>query len=209
MKICVLGGTGRTGRQFCSLALAKGHELNLLVRHPDKPVEMARPVTIVKGDSTDSTAILRAVSGCDAVVSTLGHTKGSPANLFVISIGHVIEAMRKEGVRRLVVLSSAGIFEPGENPRTAWKMMAGMARLFQGATVRDHHAAAQLVTSSGLDWTLVRAVGLTNGPRTADYRAGALDSRMGLTISRADAAAFLLQCLSDNSRFQSAPALGH
>jgi putative NADH-flavin reductase len=56
----------------------------------------------------------------------------------------------------------------------------------------------RVVRDSDLDWTLLRAARLTNGPRTGTYRV-AYDTKLAgaWSISRADVAHFLLTRLAD------------
>ena len=62
----------------------------------------------------------------------------------------------------------------------------------------DKAAGEEVITSSGLDWTIVYPAGLTDGPRTGTARVGERLSMSGFpTVSRADVAAVLLQQLDE------------
>ena len=73
--------------------------------------------------------------------------------------------------------------------------------------IRDHEAKEGLVRSSDLDWTIVRAPLLTNGPRTGVYRSGEdITARSPLPmLSRANVAEFMLAQLADKSFVRKAP----
>jgi hypothetical protein len=65
-------------------------------------------------------------------------------------------------------------------------------RVLAGDLLEDSKAHVADVEETGLDWTIVRAPRLTDGPHTGRYEAGYLSMGMGETISRADTADFLL-----------------
>jgi NAD(P)H-binding len=95
------------------------------------------------------------------------------------------------GVRRLVVTSAYPIIV--DKPPLA---MAVLRRLL-ATSYADNAAMEQLVSSSGLDWTIVRLNRLTNKAAT-----GAVHTSRGLlerprAIARADAAATLLDIVAD------------
>ena len=59
-----------------------------------------------------------------------------------------------------------------------------------------------MIRKSGLDWTIVQPVGLTDGPLTKNYRVGEHLPLSGLaSISRADTAHFIVDRINDRSTF--------
>lgn len=68
-------------------------------------------------------------------------------------------------------------------------------------------AQEQLIRESGLDWTIVRPGGLTDGPATGAYRSGTDRSIRATRVSRADVADFVLQQLTDLRYLHQAPAV--
>jgi uncharacterized protein YbjT (DUF2867 family) len=62
----------------------------------------------------------------------------------------------------------------------------------------DMIIAEEQIRESGLDWTIVRPPRLTNGPASGTYRT-AIDRNLprGLTVSRADLAAYMLAIVGD------------
>jgi uncharacterized protein YbjT (DUF2867 family) len=65
----------------------------------------------------------------------------------------------------------------------------------------------RLIRASGLDWTIVRPGGLSDGPRTGDYRSGTDPTLIAGLISRADVAEFVLRQLSDTTYLHRCPAV--
>ena len=66
-----------------------------------------------------------------------------------------------------------------------------------------------LVRASDLDWTVVRAPRLTDLPRTGKVQATHVGKGMGMQLTRADFADFMLQQLRDETYLRKAPALSN
>ena len=72
MRVLITGGTGFIGYHTALELLDSGHEVRLLVRDRDKAARLYGEATpdCVKGDIADSTAMRKALQGCDALVHT-------------------------------------------------------------------------------------------------------------------------------------------
>ena len=207
-RIAVFGATGRTGQELLGQAHEKGLQVNALVRQPDKLRECRDFVSAIEGNVVDPSAVERVVAGCMAVVSVLGRRQESPADLLTAASLNTVAAMKTEGIKRLVVLVDTGVQDPSDRPPLAQRILRFMLYTMNGRLSRDSRSAARIVSESGLDWTLVRAPILTDGPRTGHYRVGALARGMPLRISRADVAEFMLSCLTEDKFVHERPAVG-
>lgn len=199
MKLLVIGATGGTGQHLVSDALAKGHDVTVLVRHPDRIPASSDRLHIVAGSLPDDTAALAsAVAGQDAVISTLGVGRSLKSHhLIARSLPAIVNAMESQGVRRLVVMSGYGV---GATYRDMPLLPRIMIRVLLADLYADKAAGEDAVFRSNLDWTLAYASTLTNGPKTGRYRVGERLSLSGLPrISRADVADFLLKQVTDQS----------
>jgi len=197
MKLVVFGATGGTGRLLVTQALQQGYEVVAFVRDPDKFTITDPRLRVVRGDVTrDSSAVTEAVREQDAVISALGRRNSfRSAGLISQSMRTIVPAMKRQGVRRLIVLSAFGV---GESYHYAPLIPRTLFRLLLGDIFADKKAGEDYVRQSSLDWTLVYPVLLTNGPRTGKYRVGErLDLHGVPKISRADVADFILTQLQD------------
>ena len=191
MKLLVLGGTGVTGRLVVDQALAAGHHVRALVRSPEKLTVVSPALEVITGQATDPVQVGNAMAGVDAVISALGAAKGS---VITDATRAIIAGSATSGVRRVVVLSSFAVL------RERLSRPAGlMSGLTMGAVVKDKTAAEDLLRSSDLDWTIIHAVRLTNGPATGSVRVvpDGATLQMGDSIARADVAAWLLTAAAD------------
>jgi uncharacterized protein YbjT (DUF2867 family) len=128
VKVLVSGGTGLLGQGFLRLLReAGGHEARCFVRRTS-PVERLDGLELAYGDARDVGSMERALRGTDAFVHVAG----------IQYTPRVLEAMRRAGVERLVVVSSTSAhsrFESRSAPRLTNEV---------------------LLPGSGLRWTVVR-----------------------------------------------------
>ena len=193
MKLIVFGATGKTGRHVCRIALDQGHEVTAFTRSPHK-IERAAGLCVAQGNVLDATAVADAIPGHDAAIVALGSTGLRDGTTLATGTSHVVDGMTRHAVERLVVLSAAGVGE-------SWNQVSLLARVMFGTLLRnilaDHTAQEALVRDSTLDWTLVRAAVLHDGPAANDVTA--TNTEQMDRIARADLAAFLVQEARDGA----------
>ena len=169
-NVLVVGATGGTGRATVEALLKRGHRVTAFSRRARSMDIDSDRVTLVNGDATNPDDVDRVVAGHDAVVVTLGITE-NPIRVRLLgaaktandvrSVGtrNVIAAMRKHGVRRLIVQSSYGVGDTRGQLR--W-----LDRLFFSLLLKPQIADTELqeveVRESGIDWTLAQPVHLTD-----------------------------------------------
>ena len=170
MKLTVFGATGRTGLQVVEQGLAAGHEVRAVVRDATQLAPDRTGLDVVVADVMDPATIVEAVTGSDAVVSTIGTRNGrKPTTVCADTSRSIVEAMHKAGTRRLVVVSGTGPFDEGEGPGMRY-FIKPLGRLFLKHVFADFVAMEEIVRASGLDWTIVRPPSLTDKPFTGHYR---------------------------------------
>lgn len=208
MRILVFGAAGRTGRLVVEQALGHGHDVTAFVH--ETPLELTHDhLGVLRGDAMDFESVLAAVGGQTAVVSALGPGRSAAGITLSEGIGNIIHAMAVEGVHRLVVESASGTFARKDR-RLSLGFRTMIATVLR-ATYDDLEAMEQRVMASDLDWTIVRPVGLTDGPLTGTYRLS-LDGDLlsdASAISRADVAALMLKALSGETYVRRAVTIGY
>jgi uncharacterized protein YbjT (DUF2867 family) len=191
MNLLVLGATGRTGSLVVEQALAAGHTVTALVRSPQK-LNMTNPnLRVITGEATDTQAVARALAGADAIISTLG----GGGSVIADSTAAIVAAARQTGVKRVVVLSSW--FVERDRLGGVTRMLTGVG---MGGVIRDKSAGEQLLRQSDLDWTIVYASLLSDGPATgsAAVLPEQANRSMSQRISRADVAAWMIQAATSD-----------
>ena len=188
-------------------SLAAGHEITAVARNPARLGEFQSKVRVVQGDVTEPKIVDEAVSGADAVFSALGHAKGSPPDIFSKAASNIVTSMHTHGVKRLVVLTNFAVKDPGDSPRLYHRLLRLLLNLGMSRISRDTVEEAKIISESALDWTIVRAVILTNGPQSGKYRIGMLDHNAGTRISRADVANFMIACAVESKYIRARPLI--
>lgn len=209
MRLLVIGGTGGTGQAITRAALAAGHEVTALVRVETKAREILPGATLVEGDVRDREALLRALSGCDAVISALGTRKIQlVARVTVHSEGTrtLVDAMRQSRVRRLVCITGVGAGDSAGHGGFVYDWLIKPVLLRTIYDDKDRQEA--LVRSSGLDWIIVRPAVLTDGDVTGRTVATInLQDIHGGSITRADVAAFVVAQVSSDEWLGKTPLI--
>ena len=162
MKIAVIGATGKAGSRVVSEALARGHDVTAVSRHPES-LPAHPKLTAIRGDADEPAALAKLLAGHDVVISALRFV-GSDAR-------KLISAVKQAGVKRYLVVGGAGSLEvaPGRAlvdtptfPEVA-RPEAGKGREFLNILCGERE----------LDWTFLSPSALFGpGERTGRFRLG-------------------------------------
>ena len=191
MQVVVAGGHGQIAQHLLALLAGRGDRAQGLIRNPDHGGDLeALSAEAVICDLEQEDDLSSFVSGADAVVFAAGAGPGSgPERKKTVDLGGVvklIDAARKEGIRRYVIVSSIGADDPSRGSEQMRPYLEAKAE------------ADRRLADSGLDYTIVRPGGLTNDPGTGRVSAGPNVERG--EIPREDVAATLATVLrADNT----------
>lgn len=190
MKIVVFGSTGGVGQHVVRHAVAAGHTVTAFLRSPEK-LEVTEGVTIVQGDAFDAESVARAIERQDAVISCLSSsTPMKPSTEVAQMTQNIVAGMQRAGVDRIAYCASAGV--DGELTGAVGKSMMWLLR----NPLADHKAALAHITEAGLNFTIARPTGLSNGEFDPNY----LEAFTGMpaamrSIPRASVAHFLVKAV--------------
>lgn len=201
MKITIFGASGATGKNVVEQALAQGNEVTAFVRNPEKMDIKNDKLTVTQGDVTKAQEVENAVAAVDGVVVALGASPDMQADI-VMEEGtrNIIDAMKKHGVKRIIVQSSYPMSGSPEGVAFLKQMGMGDEQIAMVQPVLDDKAKQEeAIRDSGLAYTIVRPLMLNDDPKTGKYRVGEnLVIKVGDAISRADVADFMLKDLTEN-----------
>lgn len=198
--IALFGATGQTGKLFLEVALKAGYNVKALVRDTNK-LHVSNPqLTVVQGDVLNKQDVAQVVKGTDIVVSLFGHVKGSPKWLQTDGTKHILAAMKKNNISRIISLSGGGLpFPEKDEPKFADKLIRTIMKIVASKMLNDAVQHYEVLKNSGLEWTIVRAPRLTNDDRSGTYRVGWVGVNASTKISRADLADFILTQVEDET----------
>jgi putative NADH-flavin reductase len=213
MNIVVFGANGPTGELLVRQALAGGHAVTAVTRHPETFSLRHEMLQVQRGDVFDPASVEQAVGGHDAVLSTLGVPYSRDAiTVYSEGIAHIVEAMKRTGVRRLVCVSSSATDPAVRFMDTGGglffeRILKPLITVTIGRTMyADMRRMESLVMNSELDWTIVRPSGLFDTPAVTDYQMAEGHIR-GRFTARVDLADCLLRQLTSDQYLHKAVAV--
>jgi putative NADH-flavin reductase len=195
MRLTVLGATGGIGKLLIPMVLNQGHEVTAFARAPEKitsngsgALHSHQGLRVLGGDLYNTRQMAEAIRGSDAVLSAFGPTTLRRTHLRRDFGRTLVQALRSAGVSRFIHVSSAFCFDEGGG--LLYAVMTNT--LFRNVT-NDHRDADHEMAQPDLAWTILRPPRLLDGPPKGNLRVAAGHLAKGLTITRADVAAFMLQ----------------
>ncbi len=149
-KVLILGANGSVARVAIEQFLERTDtQLTLYLRNARKLKHVdANRARVIEGDVLDTSKLIEAIRGQDVVYANLAGDLERMAH-------SVVTAMKNADVKRLVWISSMGIYNevPGERA---------------GSVLDPYRKSAMVIEESDLDYTILRPGWFTNENRT-DY----------------------------------------
>jgi len=200
MKLCVFGASGPVGRAVVGQALDADHEVTAVTRQPERYDLSAPRLHVVGGDVLDPRAVEAAIRGADAVITTVGVLPSrKPVNTYSAGTRNMVQAMRMQGTRRIVCVSSKELDEEGmrDEPLLYRFAFARLLGLVNKNIYDDMTRMETILRASDRDWTILRPAGLFAAARVSDYRCPT-GHEPGVSTSIADLANALLREAVEN-----------
>lgn len=187
MDVVIAGAHGQIARRLGRLLSRRGDRVRGIVRNPDHVADLESDgVEPVVADMEQVDDLAPYVEGADAIVFAAGAGPGSgPERKKTVDEGaavKLIDAAKKAGVERYVIVSSIGAQAPDAGPAQMQPYLEAKA------------AADEALVNSGLAYTIVRPGSLNDDPGTGKVDLSTELGRRG-PITRDDVAAVLLACL--------------
>lgn len=186
MQVLIVGANGHIGRRLITRMSSGPHQSRAMIRHAEQAAELRElgaDETVVADLEND---VRSAMDGCDAIVFTAGAGgKSGPEKTDAVDRNGaiaVVDAARKAGVKRFIMVSSMGADTPEEGPEE-------LRHYLLAKQVADDH-----LRKSGLLYTIVRPGSLTDVSGTGKVDASKHLGRKG-SIPRDDVADVLLALL--------------
>ena len=166
MKIAIIGATGLVGTKVLSESLDRGHEVTAIVRNPEK-LPAHPKLGAVRGDATNPAELASLVAGHDVVISAFNPGKDERG----MGAQSIIDAAKRSGVERLLVVGGAGSLEIAPGKRLVDQ--PDFPAQWKDGALRTAAFLDQLRGETDLDWAFVSpAATLATGERTGHYRVG-------------------------------------
>ncbi|MFN8348549.1 MAG: NAD(P)H-binding protein [Spirosomataceae bacterium] len=204
-KIAVIGGTGKAGKYLVNQLINQGFHLKLLVRNPERFQVQSPLVEVIYGNVRDEDTVFRLAEGCQAIISTLGLGQpNSETDIFSQATAHVLRAVELGKTARYIVITGLNVDTPFDRKSPKTQGATDWMKTNFPLTTSDKQSEYELLSKSGLDWTLVRLPMIKQTDEKGDIMVS-LEDCPGDTISATDLALFLIEQLSDKTYLRQAP----
>ena len=190
-NVILIGANGSTSREIIPRLLEQDDlKLTLLLRRASRAQNMKSDrVNVVEGDATRRADLTRAIRGQEIVISTMG---GMDLDA---KTENIAQAMKEVGARHIVVISAGGIYDELPAAFNAWdKRMVGQYRPI-------NLRAAEVAEQSGLDYTVLRPVWLTDKPTEELQLTRKGETFRGTETSRASIGRFVADLVKDPQHY--------
>ncbi|MFO0595028.1 MAG: SDR family oxidoreductase [Myxococcaceae bacterium] len=206
MKVLVIGATGGTGKHLVRKLLEQGHEVTAFARNPADVATKHERLRVVKGDARDLATVEAAVAGQDAVLNAFGPRSLKRDDLQEVQMRHLVAAMKKHGVKRVVNLSAAGAGDSAHTSPFFFKIIRGTVLRHVYA---DKNRAEPLLLNSDLEFINVRPGQLLDTAARGGVRVSKTGKDVKLQLTREDLADFMIGQLSSAEHVRSSPVIGY
>ena len=169
MNVVVYGATGNSGSEIVKELLRRGHKVTGVARKVESLKDQPE-VTAKTDDLSSVDRIAEVIKGADVVVSAYQPPADNTDALIDVT-KREIEAVKKAGVARLVVVGGAGQLEVA--PGVTLIKSGYLPAEYMPIALSHEKAAEVLKESSGVNWTYIApAAYFVPGERTGKYRTG-------------------------------------
>jgi len=172
MKVVMIGASGQIGAYIRDEALARGHKVTAIVRHPDKIAAQDPRLSVVKADILKD-KVDELVKGHDAVISAYNPGWSNPDiyNEQIEGYKAIISGVKKSGIKRLLVVGGAGTLEVAPGVQLLDK--ASFPENIKGGVLATREVLYVLREEKELEWTFLSPpASIAPGERTGHYRVG-------------------------------------
>ena len=193
MKIIVFGATGNVGKELVKQALYNGDNVKAFGRNVfTEGLPENDKLELVQGALFDEGEVLKAIKGCDVVVSAIGGAYDGTDKTRSLGMKNIVKQMEKAGIKRIVALGGMGVLD-SEDGKMIMEEENFPAEYYPVS--QEHKKALEFLQSSKLDWTFVCPPMIAEGEPTGIFKTelNHLPSPNNFKISFGDLALFMLK----------------
>lgn len=193
MNVLILGAAGHIAG-FAEEDLLHNTDVNLTyyLRNTSRMtiVDSSRE-SVIEGDTTDKATLLTALKGIDIVYANLAGSNIEQQAKTIVS------AMDEAGVKRLYWISTLGIYDEVPGAFGKWNHS-----MLDGGYLQTYGAAAEVIESSDLDYTIIRPAWLTNKYEVDYELTHRHDTFKGTEVSRKSIGVLVSRLIQDPDQYK-------
>lgn len=208
-RIAVLGASGTVGRLIIERLITEGYDVVCQTRNADKLAHLAGRADVYAFDPRNSEKLASFVEGTHAVILALGTNSTGATTLFSDVTAALLAVMKAFHITRLIVITGVGAGETRGHGGFLYDWI--IFPLFTRKRYQDKDRQEDLISFSGLDWTIVRPA-----PFNEKLAAGPLEVVTEIrpetrltSITRDEVAKFVVEQLDNDRHVRQRPFIGH
>lgn len=187
VKVTILGAHGRIAQIVEKFVLADDQmDATLFLRNASRLDKLSKQATIYEGNAADSAQVEKAAKGADIVYANLAGGKD-----IKLQAQAVVEALHNDHVKRLIWISSLGIYDEVPGKFGEWN------KSYLGDYLTNYAAAAKIIEDSDLDYTIIRPAWLTDKDEVDYEKTKKGEDFKGTEVSRKSVAAYIYHLLKN------------
>ncbi|MBO1364039.1 NAD(P)-dependent oxidoreductase [Prevotella sp. A2931] len=173
-NVVLIGATGFVGSAILNELLERGHKVTAVVRNASK-LPKHDNLTAKEEDVANVDAIAKIAEGKDAVISAYnpGWTNPDIKRLTEVNYPKIVEAVKKSGTPRLLIVGGAGslFVKPGLRLMDTGALPA---EIIDGVRSLASFYLDDLTKENDIDWVFFSPAGMfdTEGKKTGKFRIG-------------------------------------
>ena len=173
-NVLLIGATGFVGSVVLNELLERGHKVTAVVRNAAK-LPQNELLTAVEQDVSDVEAIAKLAEGKDAIISAYNPGWMNPEikKLITENYPKILEAAKKSGVERLLIVGGAGTLFCAPGLRVVDSGVVP-AEIIDGVRPLGNFYLNTLINENDIDWVFFSPAGVLDeeGKKTGNYRLG-------------------------------------
>jgi uncharacterized protein YbjT (DUF2867 family) len=178
-NVIILGASGNIAKHVIDI-LAKKDDINLSLFLRDKSRLRNNDVSkccIVEGDVLDFNQLKEAIAGQDIVYANLSGDLEAMAK-------NIVRAMDKTGIKKLIFISSIGIYDVPLRP-----------------VLKPYRKAADVIEASNLEYTILRPTWFTNADEVDYETTGKGEPEKGSVVSQKSLAMLITKIIESPEKY--------
>jgi putative NADH-flavin reductase len=203
-QITVFGASGQIGRRVVELLLDRGYNV-VAAMHGHNPLSDHEYLTVVPVDIYDAASVEQALEGSSVVISALGSWGTKRKDILTVGMQHIIPAMEKLQIRRIVSLTGADARAAGDKMGLVHQLTHIALGAVAPKILKDGEQHITMLENSSLEWTVIRSP-IMSAANSVGY--GVLSLHRPLPwqrISRQYVAEAMVRAIEDDEWVRQAP----
>lgn len=187
VKVVVLGAHGQVAQIAEKYLFAdKDVDTTLFLRNAERMADKKSQAKIIEGSATDAAQLEKAMKGQDIVYANLGGKDSID-----LQAEAVIEAMHNANVKRLIWISTLGIYDEVPGKFGEWNKQE------LGDYITEYAKAAKRIEDSDLDYTIIRPTWMDNKDEVDYEKSKKGEPIKDTEVSRKSVAAYIYHLIKN------------